>query len=82
MFAFDRETATIVAVVVCIAATFYLYREIKRTKEELNSVIAAKQWQVGPTLAPVTAPDPAPAPALAPVPAPAPAAEPVTESKK
>jgi hypothetical protein len=43
MFALDRETATIVAVVVCIAATVYLYRELKKTKDDFASALTEKQ---------------------------------------
>lgn len=35
MFSFDRDTAVIAAVVVCIAATLYMYREFGRTKNDL-----------------------------------------------
>lgn len=42
MFTFDRDTATLVAVVVCIAATAYLYRELKKTKEEFTTAMAEK----------------------------------------
>lgn len=73
MFAFDRETATMVAVVVCIAATVYMFREMRRTKDELSAAIAAKQRPVvymePPTAvaaAPVEEPEPEPAPAPAP----------------
>lgn len=46
MFAFDRDTATLVAVVVCIAATAYLFRELKKTKEEFTAAMADKQQPV------------------------------------
>lgn len=79
MFAFDRDTATLVAIVVCIAATAYLFRELKKTREELTSAIAEKQQPVM-YMEPVaaTVPEPAPAPA----PAPAPPAKPMTTRKK
>jgi hypothetical protein len=35
MFTFDRDTALIAAVVVCIAATLYMYREFGKTKNDL-----------------------------------------------
>jgi sensor c-di-GMP phosphodiesterase-like protein len=38
MFALDRETATILAVVVCIAASVYLYRELKGSKDEITKI--------------------------------------------
>ena len=73
MFAFDRDTATIVAVIVCVAATVYLFRELKKTKEELSTAIAEKQQPIvymePPSIsaAPVTEPTPEPSPAPAPV---------------
>jgi hypothetical protein len=65
MFAFDRDTATLVAVVVCVAATVYLFRELRRTREELTSAIAEKQQ-------PVIYMEPPPPVAAAPVPEPTP----------
>lgn len=38
MISVDRETMVIVAVIVCAAATVFLFRELGRTKEELNGV--------------------------------------------
>ena len=38
MFTFDRDTATIVAVLMCIVATVYMYRELNKTKTEMNTV--------------------------------------------
>ncbi len=38
MFTFDRDTAMIVAIVMCIAASVYMYRELKTTKEEMEGV--------------------------------------------
>jgi hypothetical protein len=35
MFTFDRDTALIAAVVACIAATLYMYREFGKTKNDL-----------------------------------------------
>ena len=65
MFAFDRDTATLVAVVVCVVATVYLFRELKKTKEELSSAIAEKQQPVvymePPSVAAAPVPEPAPA---------------------
>lgn len=80
MFAFDRDTATLVAVVVCVAATVYLFRELKKTREELTSAIAEKQQPVmymePPSIAAAPVTEPAPAPA------PAPATKPMTTRKK
>jgi hypothetical protein len=38
MFTFDRDTATIVAVLMCIVATMYMYRELNKTKSEMDTV--------------------------------------------
>ena len=38
MFTFDRDTATIVAVLMCIVATVYMYRELNKTKTEMDNV--------------------------------------------
>ena len=38
MFTFDRETAIIVAIIMCIAASIYMYKELKMTREEMESV--------------------------------------------
>ena len=38
MFTFDRDTATIVAVLMCIVATMYIYRELNKTKSEMDNV--------------------------------------------
>jgi len=38
MFTFDRDTAMIVAVIMCIAASIYMYKELKTTKEEMEGV--------------------------------------------
>lgn len=82
MFAFDRDTATLVAIVVCVAATAYLFRELKKTREELTSAIAEKQQPVMYMEPPSIAAAPVPEPTPAPAPAPAPAAKPMTTRKK
>ena len=38
MFTFDRDTATVVAILICIVGSLYLYKELKSTKDELNEV--------------------------------------------
>ena len=38
MISIDRETMIIVAVVVCAATTIFLFRELGKTREELNGV--------------------------------------------
>lgn len=36
MFSFDRDTATIVAAIVCVLITVYIYRELNKAKDEIN----------------------------------------------
>ena len=46
MFAFDRETATIVAAVLCLVATLYIYNEFKKNRqdmEEFKNTVNEKQ---------------------------------------
>lgn len=38
MFALDRETAILVGVVVCIAASVYMYRELKNSKQDITKI--------------------------------------------
>ena len=64
MFAFDRETATIVAIVVCIAASAYLFNELKKTKSDVEgfkNALTEKQQPVmfmgRPPMAPVPEPE-------------------------
>jgi hypothetical protein len=38
MLSFDRETMTIVAIVVCIAATVYMYKEFSKTKHDIEGI--------------------------------------------
>jgi hypothetical protein len=38
MISFDRETLTIVAVIVCIAATVYMYKEFTKAKSDIESI--------------------------------------------
>ena len=60
MFTFDRDTATLVAIVVCIAATAYLYRELKKTREDFTAALAEQQEPEPPAPVMVTAPPPVP----------------------
>jgi hypothetical protein len=49
MFAFDRETATLVAAVLCVAATIYIYNEFKKNRqdmEEFKNTVNEKQRPV------------------------------------
>ena len=38
MISFDRETLTIVAVILCIAATVYMYKEFTRAKSDIEGI--------------------------------------------
>lgn len=38
MFGLDRDTAIITAVVICVVASAYLYRELKKSQEEIGQV--------------------------------------------
>jgi|TARA_B110000444_G_scaffold175065_1_gene163741 hypothetical protein len=46
MFAFDRDTAVLVAVAICVFATMYMYSQHKKTNEsieEFREALADKQ---------------------------------------
>lgn len=46
MFAFDRDTAVLVAVAICVFATIYMYSQHKKTNEsieEFREALADKQ---------------------------------------
>ena len=38
MFALDRETAVLAAVVVCIAASLYMYNELRQSKDDITKI--------------------------------------------
>lgn len=38
MISFDRETLTIVAIIVCIAATAYMYKEFTKAKSDIEGI--------------------------------------------
>ena len=38
MLTFDRESGTIIAIIVCIVATAYMYKEITKTNDEMEDV--------------------------------------------
>jgi len=38
MLSFDRETLTIAAIVVCIAATVYMYSEFSKAKNDIEGI--------------------------------------------
>tara|TARA_R110001606_G_scaffold388455_1_gene553787 strand:+ start:904 stop:1131 length:228 start_codon:yes stop_codon:yes gene_type:complete len=41
MFSFDRETMTIVAVVVALAAVFYMYQDSQKMKKDISECKSA-----------------------------------------
>lgn len=46
MFAFDRDTAVLIAVAICVFATVYMYSQYKKTNEsieEFREALADKQ---------------------------------------
>jgi len=59
MFTFDRDTATIAAVIMCIAATAYLYRELKKIREDFT-IALADQKETEPPMQPQPLPQPTP----------------------
>ena len=38
MFTFDRETALLVTVAVCVIASIYMYRELRRSKDDITQI--------------------------------------------
>ena len=38
MFALDRETAILAAVVVCVAASLYMYNELRQSKDDITKI--------------------------------------------
>jgi len=38
MFSYDRETMMLVAIVVCLLGSMYVYREVSNTRREINDV--------------------------------------------
>tara|TARA_B100001142_G_scaffold208282_1_gene206417 strand:+ start:149 stop:445 length:297 start_codon:yes stop_codon:yes gene_type:complete len=36
MFSFDRDTTIVVAAIVCVLITVYIYRELNKAKDEIN----------------------------------------------
>ena len=67
MIPIDRQTLTLLAVIVCMAGLVVMFRELKSAKEDVEglkgfSMNVIKHMQT-PPVAPVAAPAPAPAPA-------------------
>jgi hypothetical protein len=66
MIPIDRQTLTLLAVIVCMAGLVVMFRELKSAKEDVEglkgfSMNVIKHMQT-PPVAPVAAPAPAPAP--------------------
>jgi hypothetical protein len=38
MFTLDRETAIIVALVACVAASYYIYTDLRKSKEDITKI--------------------------------------------
>ena len=74
MIPINRDTAMIIATIVCAVCIIFLFRELNKTKEEMNT-FKSFSAQVIRHLS-------APEPVAAPVPSPPPAPVPVVEKKK
>ena len=74
MIPINRDTAMIIATIVCAVGIIFLFRELNKTKEEMNT-FKSFSAQVIRHLS-------APEPVAAPVPSPPPAPVPVVEKKK
>ena len=74
MIPINRDTAMIIATIVCAVGIIFLFRELNKTKEEMNTFksFSAK------VIRHLSAPEPV----AAPVPSPPPAPVPVVEKKK
>lgn len=87
MFALDRDTAMLVAVVACIAATAYLFMELRKTRVELSEKQRPVMY-MNPPSSIMAAPlepeeEPVPAPVQAPpTPPVAPPSKPTTRKKQ
>ena len=76
MISVNRDTIMMIATVVCALGIIFLFKELSKTKEEMNNFKSFAQQ----IMAPMPVPAPTPTPVPAPVPAPEP--EPVKESKE
>lgn len=74
MIPINRDTAMIIATIVCAVGIIFLFKELNKTKEEMNT-FKSFSAQVIRHLS-------APEPVAAPVPSPPPAPVPVVEKKK
>jgi len=74
MIPVNRDTAMLIATIVCAVGIIFLFRELNKTKEEMNT-FKSFSAQVIRHLS-------APEPVAAPVPSPPPAPVPVVEKKK
>lgn len=67
MIPIDRQTLTLLAVIVCMAGLVVMFRELKSAKEDVEglkgfSMNVIKHMQTPPVAAPAPMPAPAPAP--------------------
>ena len=46
MVSFNRETMMMVAVVIALAATFYMYKELQKTKQDVQSFSSGMTTQL------------------------------------
>jgi hypothetical protein len=74
MIPINRDTAMLIATIVCAVGIIFLFKELNKTKEEMNT-FKSFSAQVIRHLS-------APEPVAAPVPSPPPAPVPVVEKKK
>jgi hypothetical protein len=78
MIPINRDTAMLIATIVCAVGIIFLFRELNKTKEEMNT-FKSFSAQV---IRHLSAPEPVAAPAPAPVPTPAPVVEKKKEDEK
>jgi hypothetical protein len=78
MIPINRDTAMLIATIVCAVGIIFLFKELNKTKEEMNT-FKSFSAQV---IRHLSAPEPVAAPAPAPVPTPAPVVEKKKEDEK
>jgi hypothetical protein len=78
MIPINRDTTMLIATIVCAVGIIFLFRELNKTKEEMNT-FKSFSAQV---IRHLSAPEPVAAPAPAPVPTPAPVVEKKKEDEK
>jgi hypothetical protein len=78
MIPINRDTAMLIATIVCAVGIIFLFKELNKTKEEMNT-FKSFSAQV---IRHLSAPEPVAAPAPVPVPTPAPVVEKKKEDEK